>query len=304
MSQLDWDLGEWQWPAVEPGAGDVSFFSYTVRIGRHCLLRRAMHRPTRLGSWLHAGLSHAFLSQYWTSIWRWRIPRRITTCFWLAAHAGHTVGSWAATMGHDSSCLRCDRQLIETQAHCFYSCAVSFTVWRGVALLLSRAGLHAGFLTWGTVLWLLPWPGPHLFFEGEDTDPVLMLTATGYSRGSLGMVPVQPGQPEHWQRDEIFTVIVAIALWNIWRARCLHVLSDTPSTTSDVLAMIWVDVIRSLRSMYDASCGSSRSAQVRREIFIRRWGRTAMFFTLVDGQARWEYSPPLWFILHTPHFPP
>ena len=179
---------------MEPEARDATFFAYSVRIGRHCLLRRSTHRPSRLGTWLHAGLSHAFLTQFWSSIWVWRIPRRITLFFWMAAHSGRAVGTWGALMGHDPICVRCDMHLQESQIHCLWSCPSSFSVWRAVALLLSRAGLQAGFLSWGSVLWLLPWPGPHIFFEGEDADPVLMLTATGYSRGSLSMIPPESGR--------------------------------------------------------------------------------------------------------------
>ena len=92
------------------------FFGYTVRIGRYCLLRRQMHRPTGLGSWLHAGLSHAFLAQYWASLWKLKIARRIILFFWLTAHAGLAVGTWGALMGHGPLCIRCDQQLPETQA--------------------------------------------------------------------------------------------------------------------------------------------------------------------------------------------
>ena len=207
-------------------------------------------------------------------------------------------------MGYDATCTRCDQQLLESQAHCLWSCTASFSVWRAVALLLSRAGMHAGFLSWGAVLWLLPWPGHHLFFEGEDADPVLMLTATGYRRGCLSMIPPASRQMEHWHRDEMFTVIAAIAMWNIWRSRCLHVLSHTRSSITDTLVMIWVDLIHSLRSMYDACSGSSRFAQDRRRIFMRRWGRSTIFLRMVSGHVRWEYSPPQWFILHTSHAPP
>lgn len=91
------------------------------------------------------------------------------------------------------------------------------------------------------MLSLLPWPGPHIFFEGEDTDPILMLTTMGYSRGCLSMIPPESRQLEHWHRDDVFTVIAAIAMWNIWRARCLHVLGHTqPPSTRDTLVMIWV----------------------------------------------------------------
>ena len=207
-------------------------------------------------------------------------------------------------MGHDSLCLRCDMHLLESQVHCLWSCPSSFSVWRAVALLLSRAGSHAGFLSWGSLLWLLPWPGPHIFYEGEDTDPVLMLTATGYSRGYLSMIPHESRQMEHWHRDEVFTVIATIAMWNIWRARCLHVLGHTQSSTCDILVMISLDLIRSLRSMYEDFCRPSRTAQDRRQVFICRWGRSPLFFRIVGGHARWEYTPPQWFILHTSHSPP
>lgn len=222
----------------------------------------------------------------------------------MAAHAGLTVGSWGALLGHDPICIRCDHQIQETQAHCLWSCPAAFAVWRAVALLLSRAGLHAGFLSWGSVLWLLPWPGPHVFFEGEGTDAVLMLTSTGYRRGYLSMIPPAAHQMEHWVRDEVFMVIAAVVMWNIWRARCLHVLSHTQPSTCDTLVQIWLDLIRALRSMYDASSRPSRTAQSRHQTFIRRWGRTDIFFRIVGGHARWEYTPPRWFILHTSHPPP
>ena len=112
---------------------------------QHCLLRRQMYRPTRLGSWLHAGLSHAFLVQYWASLRGLRRARRITLFFWLLAHAGLAVGTWGALMGHDPLRVRC-----ESQTHCLWSYPTAIAIWRVVALLLSRAGMHTGFLSWGT----------------------------------------------------------------------------------------------------------------------------------------------------------
>ena len=261
-----------------------------------------MHRPTRLGSWLHAGLSHAFLAQYWASIRGLRVACRITLFFWLLAHAGLAGGTWGALMSHDPLCVRCEQHIPESQTHCLWSCPAALAIWRAVALLLSRAGMHTGFLSWGTVSWLLHWPGSHVFFEGEDTD-VFMLTSQGYRRGLLGMIPLRAHQMVHWRRDEIFMVIVAIAMWNIWRGRCLHVLSLSPQSPTATLVMIWIDLIRSLRSMYEDSSRPSQTAQDRHAAFIRRWGQTQLFFRMDGGHVRWEYTPPHWFILHTSHPP-
>lgn len=46
-----------------------------------------------------------------------------------------------------------------------------------------------GFITWGSVSWLLHYVGPHLAFEGVVEDPVLLLTPTCYRRGFLSMFP-------------------------------------------------------------------------------------------------------------------
>ena len=107
------------------------------------------------------------------------------------------------------------------------------------------------------MLWLLPWLGPHVFFEGESIDTVLMLRATGYQLGQLCMIPPTAQQMEHWYRDDVFIVTISIVLWNIWRARCLHVLGHTQPSTCDTVVMIWLDLISLLRSMYDDSCWSS-----------------------------------------------
>ena len=136
-----------------------------------------------------------------------------------------------------------------------------------MALLLSRVGQYVGFLNWGLVLWLFPWPGSHVFFEGEAIDAVLMLTALGYQWGLLGMIPLAAQHMEHWHRDEVFTVIT---MWNIWRVHCLHVLSLMQQLTHATLVMIWLDLICSLCSMYDASCWPSRIGQDRQQAFLRQ----------------------------------
>lgn len=304
LSQISWDPGEWYWPSLETGQGSLTFFEYSVKVGRRCLLRRETQRPTRLGLWLQSGLSHAFLRQYWALLWSLRIARRIVLFLWMVAHAGLAVGTWGAVMGHDPVCVRCPLRVPESPVHCLWSCQSAHHIWRAVALLLSRAGRRYGFLTWGSVVWLLPYVGPHLFFEGMQTDPCFMFTATGYMRGTLGMIPAVAAQAEDWHRDEVFSVVVAITIWNIWRARCLHVLSHTIPELQHTLSLIWLDIIRTLRSQFDESRAPSTSAQSRHHTFLRQWGRSSIFFGVIGGHIRWEYSPPLWFILHASHDPP
>ena len=108
---------------------------------------------------------------------------------WLLTHAGLPVGTWAALSGHDASCTGCSPSEPESISHTLWTCPTAHRVWCAVACLLTRAGVHDGFLTWGSVHWLLPDLGPHLFFEGLATDPVFMLTSTGYRRGDLSMIP-------------------------------------------------------------------------------------------------------------------
>ena len=92
-------------------------------------------------------------------------------------------------MGHDPICSHCDVHLSESETHCLWSYPIAFSIWHTMALLFSRDGQHVGFLSWLAVLWLLSWPGPHLFFEGGVIDAVLMLSASGYRRGLLSMIP-------------------------------------------------------------------------------------------------------------------
>lgn len=91
---------------------------------------------------------------------------------WILAHAGLAVGTWSAQMDHDPTCLRCDWHLQESPRHCLWTCSQAQPIWRSVCLLLSRIGTPDGFVTWGAISWLLQFPGSHLLFESEETDPV------------------------------------------------------------------------------------------------------------------------------------
>lgn len=127
---------------------------------------------------------------------------------------------------------------------------------------MTTTGLHSGFVTWGFVSWLLHDIGPHLTFEGEDEDPVLLLTATSYHRGILGMIPTLAIQTDiTLSRSLMFSTIASIIAWCIWKARCSEILSSEPSSTVDTLAKVWSELIHSLRSLWDASTGSSRAAE-------------------------------------------
>ena len=185
----------------------------------------------------------------------------------------------------------------------------------GYALMLRQYGeLYAfyypvlefakGFVTWGAVSWLLQFLGPHLFFEGEDSDPVFLLDSTTSRSGQLWMIPRAAHAVEDQLRETIFPTIASITLWCIWKARCMHVLSATPSTPLDTLRIFWSELIHTLRSQWDASQGDSRAAEERRFAFLRSWGRTSMLFHSTSGTLIWHYALPEWIIMQASHQPP
>ena len=147
-------------------------------------------------------------------------------------------------------------------------------------LLLSRVGVERGHVTWGAVVWLRPRRGPHLFFEGEPTDPVYMLSRTGYLRGTLDMLPRLTRQGGSQRRHTVFSHIASITLWFLWKARCSHILGDSPPFIKKTLSRIWLEIVYTLCSQWDSSAGSSRAAEERRHAFLCYWSSSGLFFKL------------------------
>lgn len=257
--------------------------------------------PRRLQHWLTHRLSHVFMRHFWSTIWDLQVSRRISYFMWLLAHGGLPVGEWAARAGHDPICYRCPMRVSETLRHCFWICPHAHFVWRAVCCLLVRIGIHQGFVTWGTVTWLQLSLGSHLVYEGLETDPVFLLTALGYRRGSLDMLSEDIHGVDTQFRDLRFVTVSSITLWVIWKSRCSQVLGMQPSSISDTLREIWSVLLHTLRSQWDASAGSSRAAEERRRRFLRLWARTSVLFSLAGGSITWHYAPPLWFLLHSSH---
>ena len=143
-----------------------------------------------------------------------------------------------------------------------------------------------------------------MFFEGEEGDPAFLLSAGGYSRGSLDMLPEDARQGTPGHRYTPFSHIVITTLWYIWKARCSHVLGDSPLSIQDTLTGIWLEMVYTLQHQWDSSAGSSRAAEERRRVFLQHWSHSGTFFTLSQGQIQWHHSPPQWFLLHSSHQPP
>lgn len=97
-------------------------------------------------------------------------------------------------------------------------------------------------MTRGAVVWLLQSQGPHLFFEGQDSDPVFRVGIGTYHRGSLDMIPTAVRDTPDQPREPIFSTVVCITLWCIWKARCLHVLSDQYLIVAYLLRLIWSEL--------------------------------------------------------------
>lgn len=183
-------------------------------------------------------------------------------------------------MGHDPTCLRCTLALPESPWHCLWICPRVQLVWRPVCLLLTRIGVCQGFVTWGAVLWLLQFMGPHLFFEGEPQDPVFMLDRLTYHRGDLSMLPRAASAVDDQPREPIFPTIASLTLWCIWKTR-MHVLSATPSSSLDTLRIFWSELVHTLRSQWDTAQGPSRAAERSLPFFALGGGLQSFFTSLL-----------------------
>lgn len=86
LAQLYWDPGEWTWPHHDIHCADHSFFAYTVRSARFALIARQSTQPTCLRMWIHEGLDHYFLRQFWATIWGLLIAFRICFFLWMITH--------------------------------------------------------------------------------------------------------------------------------------------------------------------------------------------------------------------------
>ena len=140
---------------------------------------------------------------------------------------------------------------------------------------------------------------PTSLFHADTDDPLLMLRPAGYAMATMEMQ--QQGDFSRFPRDERFTFIVSNSLWCRWKAWFTHILSQLSSSSADTLALIWQELIHTLKARWDASTGSSRAAEERWEHFVRTWGQTPIFYSLLDSQPQWRYSPPQWFI--TQYYP-
>ncbi|MCO5580500.1 hypothetical protein L7F22_034368 [Adiantum nelumboides] len=76
---------------------------------------------------------------------------------------------------------------------------------------------HFGFVTWGAVTWLQQLSRLHLLYEGLPSDPVFLLTALGYRRGTLDMIPSSVHDVDSYIREARFAMICSSTLWMIWK---------------------------------------------------------------------------------------
>lgn len=134
------------------------------------------------------------------------------------------------------------------------------------------------------VSWLMLMPGPHLFYEGEDDDPAFTLTGTGYLRGTLSMLPARARHSDPQGRDIVFSTITSITLWCIWKSRCVEVLGSASPSTVHTLSEIWLEIVHTLRSQWDALADSSENGENRRGAFLKQWSRSGFLFSVHQGR--------------------
>lgn len=164
------------------------FFEYTVQFGRIVQLGQRLIQLTRMHYWLHEGLSHAYLRQFWSALWGLCLCRQISYFMWMMCMLDSSLGLGLPQQGNPL-CVRCSLSMLESMHHC---CGLAPPlIWCGGLFVCSflEWGFQQGYITWDAVCWLQTCNWPRVSSEGEEIDSVFMLSSSAYSLASLDMIP-------------------------------------------------------------------------------------------------------------------
>ena len=108
------------------------------------------------------------------------------------AHIGLLVGTWVHHISHGPiwpHMYPLQLQFARIYKTMSWTCKLAYFVCQFIILLLFKAGLQDGMLTWGNNSWLIRKYGLHILFLGNHIKQVFLLTPSHYFQGYLDMLP-------------------------------------------------------------------------------------------------------------------
>ena len=153
ISTLTWDPGDLYWKVwVQDHIKYVSFFQYSVKIGRNILDATSWKEPTANVFGRRNVLSPQNLKQFWKWLLGIKMNRKIVCFRWLSVHKAIPVNGW--WKGNVGKVCPYFTDLVETSKHCLWNCSFVMDLWKQIIQLLTLVYPRAVY-TWGAVLWAI-----------------------------------------------------------------------------------------------------------------------------------------------------
>ena len=135
ISKLTWDPRELYWKVwFQDQIKHVSFFHYSMKIGRKILGARSLREPIVNVFWRRNGISLQHLKSFWKWLWGIKMSRKIVCFRWWLVHRAIPVHVWKKG-NVDNMCTFC-MDLIEIVKHCLWSCGFAMEIWKRIITLL------------------------------------------------------------------------------------------------------------------------------------------------------------------------
>ena len=108
LLRLQWDPCHYRWKnPYSPSTESISFFQYTVKMGRHILMVKKQPKIAAEKFWSLQGISLSFGSQFWHTLWDKEYARKITAFHWMLVHKELLVEEWLCHPTMFSLCRSC-----------------------------------------------------------------------------------------------------------------------------------------------------------------------------------------------------
>ena len=266
----------------------TSFFQYTVKLGRHILMRKKSSRISAANFWYMQGMSRGFVSLFWHDLWEREQARKVTAFHWLLVHRAVPVLEWYHRPTDHSICPSC-QLASESIRHCLWDCHLAMEVWLRILRILQKVGM-ALFVSWGSIVWSSLLPQVVQYDSTTGSSTAVAVTPTRIFRVPLDMVHPNPMME---RLSKIWELLGSCSMWHIWKARCTRVLSGDIVLIQQVVQGIWSELVFTLKARFDNIKGDSNMSTQKRLSLLKLWDRMEMY----SGnhlKVEWSFSPPRW----------